>query len=314
MFLLASERSPAGTMSGPLTRGMVAASLSYMIWGFLPIYWKALSCLSSYEILGHRMAWSLPFIMVFLLLSGQQISLGQFRERRVVVMSAASAMLLSINWLIYIWAVNAGYIVETSLGYYINPLVTVSFGVIFLGERLRSGQIAALVLAGVGVVYLTLVYGRFPWIALALAMTFATYGLFHKKINIPPLKSLYLETLIFFLPAAALIIYLGRDGSSGFLHGGAPTMALLAGTGLITTVPLLLFGFAAQKIPLFLLGILQYTAPTLNLLIGVFLYGEEFPFSRLIGFMLVWGALAVFMLEGILRMARQRRSLAAASD
>lgn len=301
-------------MSRPPLRGMAAASLSYTIWGFLPIYWKALSDLPAYEILGHRMAWSLPFIMVFLLLSGQRISLGQFRDRRALIMSAASAALLSVNWLVYIWAVNTGYIVETSLGYYINPLVTVGFGVIFLGERLRSGQIAAILLAGAGVVYLTVVYGRFPWIALTLAMTFAIYGLFHKKINIAPLKSLYLETLLFFLPASALIFYLGRDGSSGFVHGDIATMILLAGTGLVTTVPLLLFGFAAQNIPLFLLGVLQYTAPTLNLLIGVFIYGEEFPLSRMIGFMLVWGALAIFMLEGILRMSRQRRSLAVAGD
>ena len=224
--------------------------------------------------------------------------------------SAASAALLAVNWLIYIWAVNAGNIVETSLGYYINPLVTVGFGMFFLNERLRTGQMAAIVLAAGGVVYLTLVYGSFPWIALTLAISFALYGLFHKKIRITPMRSLYLETLIFFLPALALIIYLGRDGSSGFVHGDLRTMALLAGTGLITTVPLLLFGYAAQKIPLFLLGILQYTAPTLNLLIGVFVYGEDFPFSRMIGFVLVWSALIIFIAEGILQKARQQRNMA----
>jgi chloramphenicol-sensitive protein RarD len=297
-------------MNSQLRRGMVAASVSYLIWGILPIYWKTLGHVPAYEILGHRMAWSLPFVVLFLVLSGQKKALLQLRNRRTLIISAGSAALLSVNWFIYIWAVNAGYIVETSLGYYINPLVTVGFGVFFLKERLRGGQVAALGLAAAGVVYLTLVYGTFPWIALALAMTFAVYGLIHKKIQIGPMKSLYLETVIFFLPALALIIYLGRDGSSGFLHGDMRTMVLLAGTGLITTVPLLLFGYAAQKIPMFWLGILQYTAPTLNLLIGVLVYGEEFPFSRLIGFLLVWSALAVLMAEGIFQRVRQQRNIA----
>lgn len=301
-------------MSSQLHRGMVAASVSYLIWGILPLYWKALDHVPAYEILGHRMAWSLPFVVLFLVLSGQKNALLQLRNRRTLSISAGSAALLSINWLIYIWAVNAGYIVETSLGYYINPLVTVGFGVFFLKERLRGGQVAALGLAAAGVVYLTLVYGTFPWIALALATTFAVYGLIHKKIHIGPMKSLYLETMIFFLPALAFIIYLGRDGSSGFVHGDLRTMMLLAGTGLITTVPLLLFGYAAQKIPMFWLGILQYTAPTLNLLIGVLVYGEEFPFSRLIGFLLVWSALAVLMAEGIVQRARQQRIIGVSTN
>lgn len=301
-------------MSGQLTRGMVAASLSYTIWGILPIYWKALDHVPAYEILGHRMAWSLPFIAVFLVVSGQGGVLRQLQNRTTLTISAFSAALLAINWLIYIWAVNADHIVETSLGYYINPLVTVAFGVFFLNERLRGGQIAALALALGGVLYLTLVYGSFPWIALSLAITFALYGLIHKKIRIGPMKSLYLETLLFFLPALALILYLGRDGSSGFLHGDAATIIMLAGTGLITTIPLLLFGYAAQNIPLFLLGILQYTAPTLNLLIGVFIYGEEFPFSRMIGFLLVWGALVIFVAEGVVQRARQQRHLAGGGD
>ena len=296
-------------MNSQLSRGMIAASLSYTIWGILPVYWKALDHLPAYEILGHRMAWSFPFIVFFLIISNQRATLLKFGNKKAVSISAASAALLAVNWLIYIWAVNAGNIVETSLGYYINPLVTVGFGVFFLNERLRTGQMAAIVLAAGGVVYLTLVYGSFPWIALTLAISFALYGLFHKKIRIAPMRSLYLETLIFFLPALALIIYLGRDGSSGFVHGDMRTMALLAGTGLITTVPLLLFGYAAQKIPLFLLGILQYTAPTLNLFIGVFVYGEEFPFSRMIGFVLVWSALIIFIAEGILQRARQQRNM-----
>jgi chloramphenicol-sensitive protein RarD len=297
-------------MIAPLTRGMAAATSSYIIWGLLPVYWKTLDHLPAYEILVHRMTWSLPFIVIFLLLSRQQISLSQFQDKSVFIMSGASAALLAFNWLVYIWAVNSGFIVEASLGYYINPLVTVCFGMIFFKERLRSGQLCAILLALVGVVHLTVIYGRFPWIAFALAMTFGVYGLLHKKIGIAPLKSLYLETLLFFLPALLLVTYLGRDGSSGFVHGDPATIVLLAGTGLITTIPLLLFGYAAQKIPLFLLGVLQYTAPTLNLLLGVFAYGEEFPPSRMIGFLLVWSALLVFMLEGLRQRVRQRRLVA----
>jgi len=297
-------------MISPLARGMTAATLSYLIWGLLPVYWKALDHLPSYEILGHRMAWSLPFIMFFLLLSRQHVSLSQFRDKTVFIMSAVSATLLAFNWFVYIWAVNSRFIVEASLGYYINPLVTVCFGMIFFKERLRPGQIAAILLALIGVVHLTVVYGRFPWIAFALALTFGVYGLLHKKIGVAPLQSLYLETLIFFIPALMLVAYLGRDGSSGFIHGDMRTIALLAGTGLITTIPLLLFGYAAQKIPLFMLGILQYSAPTLNLLLGVLVYGEDFPTSRMIGFLLVWGALLVFILEGLRQRARQRRLVA----
>ncbi len=296
-------------MGSEPNRGMVAATLAYILWGLLPIYWKSLSGLPAYEILGHRMAWSLPFVILILLFSRRRISLKQFDNRRAIRFSAISSTLLALNWLIYIWAVNAGFIVETSLGYYINPLVSVAFGVFFLKERLRIGQIGAILLALAGVVYLTFVYGRFPWIALVLAMTFAVYGLLHKKISITPLKSLYLETLIFFLPALLLIIYLGKNGRSGFVHGDTATMVMLVGTGLVTTVPLLLFGYAAQTIPLSLLGILQYTAPTLNLLIGVFVYGEEFPVNRMIGFVLVWGALLIFIWEGLLQRARQRRSM-----
>jgi chloramphenicol-sensitive protein RarD len=294
-------------MGSELSRGMVAATLAYVIWGMLPIYWKSLGGLPAYEILGHRMAWSLPFVILILLFSRRRVSLRQFEDRRAIRFSAISSTLLAVNWLIYIWAVNAGFIVETSLGYYINPLVSVAFGGFFLKERLRTGQIGAILLALAGVVYLTFVYGRFPWITLAMAMTFAVYGLLHKKISIAPLKSLYLETLIFFLPALLLIIYLGKDGNSGFVHGNTATMVMLAGTGLVTTVPLLLFGYAAQIIPLSLLGILQYTAPTLNLLIGVFVYGEEFPVSRMIGFVLVWSALLVFICEGLMQKARQRQ-------
>ena len=221
------------------------------------------------------------------------------RDIRVLGTFGVTSGLLAVNWLIYIWAVNSGYIIEASLGYYINPLVTVSFGVFFLKERLRVGQWAALALAAAGVAYLTFVYGQFPWISLSLAITFAIYGLLHKKTSVASMEGLCLETLLFFPPAAAVLFWFELKGAGAFIHAGYLQSWLMVGTGLVTTVPLLLFTFAAQRIPLTMLGILQYSAPTINLLLGIFLYHEGFPYSRMIGFVLVWSALLVFMLEGV---------------
>jgi chloramphenicol-sensitive protein RarD len=294
------------------TRGMIAATGAYLIWGLLPIYWKALQSIAPYQILAHRMFWSLVVTACLLAIFGGKDSFRSlFADRRTVLVSTGSGLLLGINWFTYIWAVNSGYIVETSLGYYINPLVTVTFAVFILGERLRFGQAVALLLAISGVVYLTVVYGRFPWIALLLAMTFAVYGLFHKTTRIAPLKGLFLETLVFFLPASAMILFVGSDGRGAFVTGGWQLSLLLVGTGVITTIPLLLFAYAAHNIKLSLLGILQYTAPTLNLLLGVFVYHEEFPGSRMIGFLLVWSALFVFVVEGMIQRSRLRRALLA---
>lgn len=298
-------------MDTALQRGAAAASASYIIWGLLPIYWKALKVVAPFEILAHRMAWSMPFAILFLYLLGRGRPMIDLHNKQALGFSALSSSLLAVNWLIYIWAVNSGYILEASLGYYINPLVSVCFGMVFMQERLRSAQVVAVILAGLGVIYLTFVYGRFPWIGLALAITFGIYGLLHKKISIGPLHSLHLETLIFFVPATLFLVYLEWRGTGVFMHGDWSTTTLLIGTGLITTVPLLLFGYAAQKIPLILLGILQYTAPTLNLLLGIFVYGEDFPASRMIGFMLVWSGLAVFLAEGIVRRTLYRRRIPA---
>lgn len=291
------------------TRGIVAASGAYMIWGLLPVYWKTLKALPAYEILCHRMAWSLVFMIILLIVTGRfRRLIPLFKDAGALMTFATTSMLLAVNWLIYIWSVNSGYIIEASLGYYINPLVTVAFGVVFLKERLRFGQVSALVLAFCGVGYLTFIYGSFPWIALSLALTFAVYGLLHKKTTTPPIEGLCLETIIFFLPAAGFLIWLELQGNGAFIHSGGGMSLLMVGTGLITTVPLLLFAFAAHNLPLSLLGVLQYMAPTLNLLLGVFLYREEFPTTRLIGFLLVWCGLLVFVLEGTLYRARHRRA------
>lgn len=292
------------------TRGIAAATASYLIWGLLPVYWKMLEAVTPYQILAHRMLWSLALTTVLLLVLGKRTRFrALFTDRRIVLGSAASGILLGVNWLIYIWAVNTGHIIEASLGYYINPLVTVTFAVLILKERLRSGQIGALLLAVLGVAYLTLVYGRFPWIALSLALTFAVYGLLHKTTRVAPLDGLFLETLVFLLPAAAMILVAEVRDEGAFIHAGLSVSLLLAITGVVTTIPLLLFAFAAHNMPLSLLGILQYTAPTLNLLLGIFIYHEGFPWSRAMGFLLVWSALLIFILEGAVNQARVKKAI-----
>jgi chloramphenicol-sensitive protein RarD len=290
--------------------GILAASCSYILWGILPIYWKALKAVPAYEILCHRMFWSL------LVTLGLIILLGRRREFFAVIANkthlltySATSLLLAVNWLIYIWAVNIGYILEASLGYFINPLFNVLFGVIFFKEKLRAGQLLALFLVVLGVGYLTVYYGRFPWIALSLASTFAVYGLLHKKASLPALDGLCLETLVFFLPAGGFLLYTEVIGKGAFLHGSMSQTLLLAGSGVITSLPLVMFGFAAHKIPLSMLGLLQYMAPTINLFIGLFLYHEEFPQTRMIGFAIIWTALLLYIIETMLMKVRARRAV-----
>jgi len=292
-------------------RGVTAATGAYIIWGLFPLYWKMLGEVPAYEILCHRMAWSLVLMVCLLTLLGRlRALLPLLSDRRVLLTFLLSSTLLAVNWLVYIWAVNSGHIVEASLGYFINPLVSVLFGVYFLKERLRRGQVAALGFAAAGVAYLTFVYGRFPYIALVLAGSFGSYGLIHKKTSVLAAEALFLETLILFLPAAALLFWFEYQGVGAIFHTSVLTTVLLIGAGIVTTVPLLLFAYAAHNIPLSLLGILQYTTPTLNLLLGILIYGEEFPSARLIGFLLVWSGLAVYLFEGTVhRMCQKRRHL-----
>ncbi len=290
--------------------GVLAAVGAYILWGILPIYWKALKAVPAHEILCHRMSWSLLFTVGLILLLKRLSSLKTImRDKRSVALSSCAAVLLAGNWLLYIWAVNAGYVIEASLGYFINPLINVLFGVIFLQEKLRKGQSAALFLAFSGVLYLTFYYGQFPWIALCLAISFAIYGLLHKKTSSPALEGLCLETMVLFVPAAALLFFVETKGTGSFLSGGSWQIILLFGTGLITSLPLLLFGFAAQRISLTQLGLLQYIAPSINLMLGIYIYNEPFPLSRMIGFVLIWGALFLYMAEAIWLRSRQDKNL-----
>ncbi len=285
--------------------GMAAASASYILWGILPIYWKLLQNVPAYEILCHRMSWSLvvTFLLIFTL--GRQQSLWKvLKEKRTVLIFTLIASLLAVNWLIYIWAVNSGHIVEASLGYFINPLINILFGMVFFRERLRPVQWIALGFVCSGVLYLTFYYGHFPWIAIVLAVTFALYGLLHKKVALAPLDGLCLESLVLFVPACVFLFYLEIKGNGSFLSGGLVRSFLLFGTGVVTAVPLLFFGYAANKIPLSTLGLLQYMAPTINLLIGLFVYNESFPRERIIGFTLIWMALLFYVAENLVNRKR----------
>jgi len=271
---------------------------AYVLWGFFPIYWKFLHQVPALQVIGHRIGWSFTLLGIYIIVTGQWPAFRSvaFKARTIGIYSIA-AVLLTINWLIYVWGVNAGFIVETSLGYFINPLLSVLLGVIFLHERLRPRQWIPVGLAAFGVIYLTFVYGRPPWIALSLAFSFGLYG-FVKKLS--PLGSLYgltLETGITFPLALIYLVVVGFNGSGAFLHTGTLVNVFLIGAGLVTTIPLLMFASAAKQIPLTIVGLLQYIAPTLQFLIGVFIYKEPFDHAHFIGFAIVWLALIIFAAE-----------------
>jgi len=291
-------------------RGAIAAIAAFALWGVLPVYWKALDTAPAYEILCHRMFWSLVLTLGLVQVrGGMQVFRKALTVRRNRVIYTISGMLLTVNWLLYIWAVNAGYIVEASLGYFINPLINVFFGMVFFGEKMRRFQWIALFFAFLGVLYLTVYYGKFPWIALVLAFCFATYGVIHKKSDLGSLDALCLETCVLFVPAAAVLVGLGVTGDGTFTQFGISHSLLLVGAGVVTTIPLILFGYAAKRIPLSTLGLFQYLAPSFNLVIGVFVYKEDFPQARLIGFSMVWGGLLLFMAENLFRRYTIKKTL-----
>jgi len=303
-----------GQRSMRLNRGILYGIGAYTLWGLLPVYWKALHAVPALEILANRMLWSLVFVLILLLVRKHWSWLRRAsRDRRILITYFATATLLAVNWLTYIWAVNAGFIIETSLGYFINPLINVLFGVLFLSEKLRVGQILALVLAAGGVIYLTVSYGTFPWIAMTLAVTFGLYGLLRKTGSLESTEGLALETMFYFLPALSYLLFLGITGQGALAAGDPRTTFLLVGTGVVTGVPLLLFGAAARRITLTNLGILQYIAPTMQFLIGLFLYGEPFTGHQLVGFLFIWSALLVYTAEG-LRHSRSKRAPAALQE
>lgn len=297
-----------------MNRGVLYGIAAYMLWGLLPIYWKALQSVPALEILANRMVWSLVFCLTLLALRREWRWLpAALSDLRTVLIFTGAALLLTVNWGVYIWAVNAGFIIETSLGYFINPLVNVLIGVIVLHEQLRVGQWVAVGLAAIGVLYLTIVYGSLPWIALTLAFSFGSYGLLKKKVRLGPLEGLSLETALLTVPALLYLIWLAMRGENAFGQGDMGLSGLLIGAGVVTAIPLLFFAAAAQRIPLSLIGILQYIAPSIQLLIGIFIYREPFNFTRLVGFAFIWAALVTYTVEGARRRRQRQRIVAMAA-
>lgn len=290
-----------------MNKGYLYGIGAYLIWGFLPIYWKQLENVPAIESLSSRIVWSLVLIGVLLLVRRHWRWIGTaVRDWRIMLTFLLSGSILAVNWGTYIWAVNADHVVETSLGYFINPLVSVLMGVWFLQEKLRRGQWTAVAIAALGVLYLTYIHGSLPWIALTLAFTFATYGYIRKTAALGALEGLTLETAWLFLPALAVLLYLRLQGPGHLAQGDWQTALLLMGTGVITAVPLLWFSTAARLIPLSSVGLLQYIAPTCQFALGVFLYREPFSPAQLIGFCCIWLALLIYTAEGV-RYNRRRR-------
>jgi chloramphenicol-sensitive protein RarD len=282
-------------------KGVLCASGAYLIWGLVPIYWKLIKHVPAIQLIGHRITWSFILLAVVLFAKRKWPELRALSsDRKIILIYFIAALLVGANWFIYVWAVNSGYIVEASLGYFINPLLSVLLGLVFLRERLRLFQWIAIGLAAAGVLYLTVDYGHLPWISLGLAFTFGFYGLVKKIAPLNPFNGLTLETGILFLPALFFLAYQDWLGRGAFLHTGLISDFLMAGAGFITTIPLLLFASAARRIPLTTIGILHYITPTCQFLLAVLVYGEAFTATRAIGFGMVWIALIIFGVESFL--------------
>jgi chloramphenicol-sensitive protein RarD len=291
-----------------MSRGLWYGAGAYLLWGTFPIYFGLYRHVPAIEVLAHRIVWSFAVLVALVAAWSRRDGRGFDLAARDVALYAVAAVFIGLNWFIYVWAVNAGFVVETSLGYFITPLVNVLLGVVVFRERLRTAQAAAVALAAAGVAYLTYLYGNLPWIALSLAVTFGTYGLVKKTARLDSLRGLTIETGILFLPALALLVVRHLMGESAFLHTGTRADLLLAFSGVVTVIPLLMFGAAVRLIPLSMIGILQYIAPSIQFVIGVFVFGESFTRERLIGFALVWAALVIFAGESLMsRRGRQVR-------
>lgn len=292
-------------------RGLWIAIAAFVIWGLMPAYWHLLKVVPSLQIVLHRAVWCAILVAAWLTLRDGR---GWFRDvvsqPRLAWMLALSGTLIAFNWGLYVWAVNAGHVVETSLGYFINPLLNVLIGVLFLRERLSPAQWIAVALAACGVLWLTFQFGRLPWIALCLAGSFALYGLIRKFAAVEAVRGLGVENMFVFVPALLWLLWFELRGDGGFfsLQWGGWINALLVFGGVLTAVPLIFFAYAVRRVPLSVVGLLQYVGPTLQLLLGVFFFGEAFGRDRAIGFGLIWIGLAVFAVDGYL--AARRRIVA----
>ncbi|MFB6814087.1 EamA family transporter RarD [Streptomyces sp. NPDC056347] len=295
--------------------GLLSGFGAYALWGLVPLFWPLLKPAGAIEILAHRMAWSLGFVLLALLVLRRWSWIGELvRQPRKLGLVAVAAATITVNWGLYIWSVNNGHVVESSLGYFINPLVTIAMGVLFLGERLRPVQWVAVGTGFAAVLVLAIGYGRPPWISLTLAFSFATYGLMKKKINMGGLESLTAETAVMFLPALGYLLWLGARGESTFASEGTGHSALLVSAGLVTAVPLILFGAAAIRVPLSTLGLLQYLAPVFQFALGIVYFHEAMPPERWAGFGLVWLALSLLTWDAFRTARRTRAQVRAARE
>jgi len=288
-------------------RGFLLGVAAYAMWGAFPLYWPLLEPAGAFEILAHRIVWSMLTMGVLVLALRRTAAFRRMvSDRRVVRLLTLAACVITVNWATYIWGVNNGHVVETALGYFINPLVTVLMGVFILGERLRPWQWAAMAVAGSAVLVLTVDYGRLPWVALVLACSFGSYGLCKKQAGAPAIESVTFETIVMGPIALAYIVWLGVTGHSNFASHGPGHTLLFATTGFVTAVPLICFGGAAIRVSMVTLGLLQYLAPILQFALGVLYFHEDMPAGRWAGFLLVWVALAIFTVDSL---RHRRRTL-----
>ncbi len=287
--------------------GVAFALLSFLIWGLSPVYWKLLKSVPAFEILMHRMIWSFLFLLPLLALRGRWPEfVSTLKTPRRMYGLLASTIIVACNWFTFIYAINHDQVLQASLGYYINPLVNVLLGTLILKERLRPLQGVAVGLATIAVLYLTVGYGRIPWMALILAFTFGFYGLIRKMVAVGALVGLSVETLLLSAPATVYLIYLETAGRGAFLHAGADVSILLMGAATVTGLPLLLFTMGARRIHLSTVGFLQYLAPTCNFLLAVFVFGEPFSGTKAMAFALIWIALAIYSADSLRHYRRTR--------
>jgi len=270
---------------------------AYSLWGAFPLYWILLEPANPLEIVSHRAVWTLVFCFIVLAATkALKSTLETLKRPKVAVKLFLSSLLVSINWLVYIWATNNEHVVEASLGYYINPLIIIGFGVIFLKEKMRGLQWAAVTIASIGVLILTLDYGRLPWIALTLAVSWGSYGLVKKQLGLGALEGLAIETFISSFFYLAYLIYIGNQGTGQFGQGWGLTLLLMS-AGAITAIPLLLFNGSTNRLPFTTIGLLQYITPTLQFSIGVWVLNEDMPTARWIGFLIIWAALVTLAID-----------------
>jgi chloramphenicol-sensitive protein RarD len=292
-------------------RGLWAATGAFAIWGLLPLYLKPLRTVEALEIIAHRVVWSCVLILAWLLVRSELHKLrAALANPRLLLRLALTASLVSVNWLVYVWAVAHGHVVDTSLGYFINPLINVLLGVLLLSERLNRAQWTAVALAAAAVLYLTVASGSLPWISLALAFSFGLYGFVRKVIAVDALTGLAVETLLLMPLGAAYLLWRAAAGSGALGHSGVAIDALLLGSGVVTAVPLYLFAYGARLIPYSTLGLIQYLAPSLQLACGLIAFGEPFERHRAVGFVLIWTALAIYAADGLWRARKAAKLLA----